>query len=753
MRTILKIAKTELQVLFYSPIAWMIIIIFAFQAGMTFSSAFEGMVKTQSLLERGSSGLTALIFTGRYGLFTKMLSSLYLYIPLLTMGLMSREFNSGSIKLLYNSPITNTQIILGKYLSMMAYCFILVIILLVFTLFAGMKIAHFDWGLCFSGLLGIYLLICVYSAVGLFMSSLTSYQLVAALCTLSVLAVLNYVRSVWQNIEFVRDITYWLSMSGRAQQFIEGLICSEDVLYFLILISLFLCWTIIQLQAARQKSRWTATWGKFLVLFTGVLVLGYLTSRPKLMAFYDATQTKSQSLTPETQKLIARLDGGMKITTYANVMADDFGYVASRRVKEDMNELMPYIRFKPEIEMEYVYYYPKDRDLKNVWFVVDLMDENMDKISPSDKVDIPIDSVAEGISIIRIFERENGQREILPTYHDNEKFPTEANYYTMFRRFLEESPRVGFLTGHGERSMFKMADRDYRLAVRERACRQSLLNDGLDPVEITLEREIPADINILIIADARGEMTAIEKEHLQQYIDRGGNLFLTVKPQSADAMKELLGNFGVKVVPGSLVSPNERSTPDVVYAFPVESSAGKLEGMLDMYMAYEMALAGAVCCGLEYETGKGFDAVPLFATASRGVWNEMETTNFVDDTVRLNPRIGEQEKAFVTALGLSRQIGGRTQKILVFGNADYFSNAGIQFRSEAGVNNMDVLNASVDWLTDGYAPVEIVRPFLPDEWIDMSRKNSKWVSVCFVGIYPGLLLLLALGLWIKRRGK
>ena len=447
MRTIYKIAKTELQVLFYSPIAWMIIIIFTFQASMQFSVFFEGMIKYQSMLGRGFSGLTASTFSGVEGLFTKILFFLYLYIPLLTMGLMSREYSSGSIKLLYNSPITNTQIILGKYLSTMIYAFVLIVILFVFVVFAGMNIAHFDWGLCLSGLLGIYLLICVYAAIGLFMSSITSYQLVAALCTLSVLAILNYVRNLWQNIDFVRELTYWLSISGRAQKFIEGLICSEDVLYFLILIVSFLALTIIQLQAARQKSRRIVTWSKFLILFSGVLLLGYFTSRPKLMFFYDATQTKSMSLVEDTRDLLSRLEGGMTITTYGNVLADDFGYIGSGYIKEDMAvNLMPYVRFKPEIKMKYVYYYPESADMQEVLFNVDFRNENIDKILPSNKLDIPIDSFAEGINIIRVFERENGQKEVLPTYNDANKFPNETDYYVMFRNFLEKRPKVGFFS-------------------------------------------------------------------------------------------------------------------------------------------------------------------------------------------------------------------------------------------------------------------------------------------------------------------
>ena len=109
-----------------------------------------------------------------------------------------------------------------------------------------------DLPLVFPGILGIYLRICAYGAIGLFMSSITSYQVVAAMGTLAVLAALNYVGEVGQDYAFVRDITYWLSISGRAYQFIDGLICTEDVLYFLIVIVLFISLSILKLRAGRS---------------------------------------------------------------------------------------------------------------------------------------------------------------------------------------------------------------------------------------------------------------------------------------------------------------------------------------------------------------------------------------------------------------------------------------------------------------------------------------------------------------------
>ena len=133
--------------------------------------------------------------------------------------------------------------------------------LLVMAVFTGLTVKDADLPLVFSGILGIYLLICAYGAIGLFMSSITSYQVVAAMGTLAVLAALNYVGEVGQDYAFVRDITYWLSISGRAYQFIDGLICTEDVLYFLIVIVLFISLSILKLRAGRSKVSRARSWG------------------------------------------------------------------------------------------------------------------------------------------------------------------------------------------------------------------------------------------------------------------------------------------------------------------------------------------------------------------------------------------------------------------------------------------------------------------------------------------------------------
>ncbi|MDE7373775.1 MAG: ABC transporter, partial [Odoribacter sp.] len=96
MKAIKRIALTELQTMFYSPIAWFILVIFTFQACMAFVNVFDDYVVAQELGRRVYN-VTLGAFASPYdGIFTEMQSYLYLYIPLLTMGVMSRELSSGS---------------------------------------------------------------------------------------------------------------------------------------------------------------------------------------------------------------------------------------------------------------------------------------------------------------------------------------------------------------------------------------------------------------------------------------------------------------------------------------------------------------------------------------------------------------------------------------------------------------------------------------------------------------------------------
>ena len=137
MKVIYKIAKRELQMLFYSPIAWLLLLCFAIQTGIIFYELFGSLVRDANEYGhawRASKTLFAFGDQGE-GLWIQVQSFLYFYIPLLTMGMVSKDLSSGSIKLLYSSPISSLQIILGKYLCMVFYALILMAILSIYREF------------------------------------------------------------------------------------------------------------------------------------------------------------------------------------------------------------------------------------------------------------------------------------------------------------------------------------------------------------------------------------------------------------------------------------------------------------------------------------------------------------------------------------------------------------------------------------------------------------------------------------------
>ncbi|MFR7812437.1 MAG: hypothetical protein ACLU4N_26160 [Butyricimonas faecihominis] len=130
---------------------------------------------------------------------------------------------------------------------------------------------------------------------------------------------------MWQDVSSCGKLPIgFLFRTGN--RFIRGLICSEDLLYFIIVTVMFLTLATIRLQAARQKQRWTKTSGQYLGVVLVIVVLGYFTSRPSLMTYYDATSTKRNTLTEQSQEVISQLKGGLTITTYVNLLDDNNVY-------------------------------------------------------------------------------------------------------------------------------------------------------------------------------------------------------------------------------------------------------------------------------------------------------------------------------------------------------------------------------------------------------------------------------------------
>lgn len=766
MKTTWKIASAELKSLFSSPIAWLILIIFTFQAGLGMSDNISDEIRHIALYGHGYH-LTGSILTRDGGsVFSEMLNNLYLYIPLLTMGLMSKEYSSGSIKLLYSSPITNVQIIIGKYISMLVYSAVLMLILLVFIFFGAATIEHFDYAHAFTALLGIFLLTCAYAAIGLFMSTITAYQVVAAVGTLTILALLNYVQKVGQDYDFIRDITYWLSLSGRSRQFLEGMICSGDILYFIIVIGLFLSLSILKLRFDRTIVRSVCKVGIYGCVVIATLALGYITSRPTMIVYHDSTATKSNTLTPPSQEVVKLLDGDLSITTYVNLLDENYGTGLPSQRNWDMLQFNQYIRFKPETKMRYVYYWhhtsnpslyannPNATDEEIAKKLCEAHDLDYDMFMTDKEIEKIIDLSDEDWHFVRIIESANGKTARLRIYNDNQRSPSETEITAALKQMVMKTPKVAFLTGHGERDIYKGGDREFGAFAINLTFRQALVNQGYKVVVVNPdEEEIPEDVDIIVLADPRSAYNETATDRFNKFIAKGGNALIMGDVAHQSFINPLVAPLGISFDQGILVQPSPNYPANMLILDPTESAMKRSRGYYTQNRwGRKFIFQGAV--GItQNENAAAFNDSILFATPSKGAWNELQTTDFIDDKPTLDPAT-EKEDSIPVAIRLTRKVGEKEQRILVFGDADCIGNGELtSSRLDLQGGNFAIITESFSDLSYGELPVNTSRPRPKDDTLRIDQGANIWVKVFFMGVFPGSLLIAYLILWWKRRRK
>ncbi len=775
MKKIFKIAKTELQTLFYSPIAWLILVLFFLQSAIAFNQVFGGIVADKDLGEP-LWALSSQVFYGWRGLFKAIQKNLYLYIPLLTMSLMSREYQSGSIKLLYSSPVTNTQIILGKYLSMMIYSLAMTAVLFVFVLFSGITIENFDWPAILVGLLGLYLLMCTYSAIGLFMSSITSYQIIAAVLTLAVLSGMSLLKTVGQDIEFVRDLTYWLSLDGRVGTFVNGMLCSEDLIYFIAVSAMFVILSIIRLSCHRQKTPAGKATLKYLAVICATLLVGFVSSRPALMGYWDATRDDSNTIAKGSQEIMQKLKGKVEVHTYSNLFDRHWHYGIPRDVKYDQQRLEKFVRFKPDIKLKYHYYYDTlTNDLEwnkqmQARFDTLTFAERAEKIAGTYNIDFDIyksgeeqkqilDLSDEGNRFVRQLIFHNAETKEVKTtwlriFDDMYVMPFETEIAAAFKRLSDDLPAVAFLKGHGERDAEKLGDREYNRFAQDKPFRSSLINQGFSFKTADLNTPIPEDINILVIAEPKTDFSEVEVENFEKYLARGGNVYISGEPRRLEVMNNLVARFGVRFFDGTLVRNTEKYAPDLVVGEPTiaaDSLSWKFNEM--RRYRYKVTMTGA--CGID-TTGVDtsvYKLTTVFKT-EEDYWNESQTTDFIDEVAEYNPETGEIKDKFAVAIALERKVGDRDQKIFIAGDSDCIGNGEISLqRKDIRSMNYKMIEGALNWLTDGEIPVDTRGIPNIDNDVFLGIKAWRFFKFLFALIIPLAMAIFATFLCIRRKSR
>jgi ABC-2 type transport system permease protein len=234
MNSVFAIAQRELKSYFASPVAYVVTALFLVMSGYLFSAI---LVQSQEASMR---------------FIMQNLSVIFLFVmPFLTMRLLAEEQRTGTVEILLTNPVRDHEVVIGKFLG----ATIFFIVMLVFTLYYPFLLTTYgnpDRGPMMSGYLGLLLQGMAFLSVGLFASSLTQNQIIAAVLTFTVLLVL-WLAEAASNIlgAPMRDILRYLSITSHFQDFPRGVIDTAHIVYFLSIVVASLFLATLSLQTRR----------------------------------------------------------------------------------------------------------------------------------------------------------------------------------------------------------------------------------------------------------------------------------------------------------------------------------------------------------------------------------------------------------------------------------------------------------------------------------------------------------------------
>lgn len=257
MRNVLTIAGRELRSIFVSPIAYVVMTGFLLLGGWFFFNLlarFNLLVSMYSSFQGGAEAMQRLNVNEFVlaPLFHNLSVVLVILIPMITMRGFAEEKRAGTYELLLTSPVATWEIVLGKFVGMVAFISVMVALTSIYGLILWIY-GNPEVGIMVSGYLGLLLLAITFVTIGLFASSLTENQIIAAVTGLVMLLLLFVIAWPADSAgKVVGDVLRYVSVTEHFAGLVKGVIDSKSLVYFLTMIAGWLFLT----QRSVESIRW-----------------------------------------------------------------------------------------------------------------------------------------------------------------------------------------------------------------------------------------------------------------------------------------------------------------------------------------------------------------------------------------------------------------------------------------------------------------------------------------------------------------
>lgn len=695
------IAKRELRALFVAPFAWIVLGVAQTLLGYTFLRLLQAFAQTQGQLQGlpGAPGLTRLV---AMPLFETCAFILMLVVPVVTMRLIAEERRGHTLALVLGAPVSGTRIVLGKFAGALTFVLCLVALCALLPIALLMGAALDLWQLA-AGLLGLVLVVALFTAAGLFISTLTSQPPLAAAVTFGLLLLLWMLD--WGGER--ASVLQYLSILHHFRALQRGLFDSADIVFFILVSGAFLLLAARRVDALRHGVSWSeGSWKRMpvlglirainLVLFVVVIgLIAWLSTRYHFAL--DWTSAGRNTLSPASAKLLEALDKPLAVSVFAR---ED--RVHARVIAELLRK---YQRAGANLQIEFAN--------------PDLNPERMRELG------------VEQVGAVQLSF--NGRTQMVAA-------PSERTLSNALARLLRARPRiVAYLEGHGERSLAGKANHDLGTFGTQ------LKAKGLTPQPLNLTRSgaVPGNTDVLLIAAPRVALLPQEVQAIVDYVQADGSLLWLLDPNlPLHGLEPLAQLLGVKREPGTLIDPATQRFKQAGLGNPTFVLVADYEKHPAL-KGFNLVSVLPGAAGLSMSTQAPWRSTPLLRSRA-DVWSELGALRgqirFDKDSERRGP--------YDLAVAITRTLKEREQRIIIVGDGDFLANSAL-----GNSGNLDLGIRLVNWLAADDVLLDIPSRSDPDNTLSLTTTQTAVIGFGALLILPLILILTGLTVWLRRRNR
>ena len=736
----LALIKKDLKGYFDQPTGYILIVVFVSMLAWSFF---------QSALLIGEASLRPL-FTVDFAIDKPSLPWLLaLFIPAATMRLLSEEQRDGTLETLLTQPIRGWIVLLAKFTSGLLFVSIAIVATIGIPL-SLTSAGDLDWGASISQYIGsIFLAGCLVS-IGLFTSSLTRNQIVSFILGLTVsmalmimgleIVAITLPSTAANLLQLLSPITHFDNI-GR------GIIDFRDILYFLSLISTFLCGTFMVMRS-RTLSHKTPQYRNLQLGVAGFIILSILIGwfGTSIKGRLDLTEDKIFTLSPATEEIVGQLDDLLTIDLY---MSKDPPVQVSP-VSRDINDFLDDVESSSDGMVKIARHFPEDDEkaLKKA----DNAGIPPIQFNVRSQGELQIKTGYMGLALTYL-----DKREVVPFIQSVDGF--EYRLASLVNKMLDDRSQkkiVAFLSGHQEMEIS-----------RELASFASVLNQQYQVITLATNEGIPIDledVDVLMITSPKSRIGETHRESIKNYITDGGKAFIAIEPVLVDfnqlagipnrdsSADFILSEFGISVESDLVFDLQSNETlafgtggaGNVYLPYPYWVKATVVDSKIGGEVS-NVVMPWASTIGILDLPDSEYTVSPLISTTEFGSI-DMNLRNLRPNSPTFSETTGDNFVLSDLGVALEHSNGSR---MVITGDADWISETATRFNTNVllGLNIIDWL-AQEDNLASVRSKVVSERNL-----VFSSDRHRNIVQYSNIGGVPLAFIILGLARFMQRRSK